>query len=165
MLEDELNNRIELIKANLIERGKSFTINLSRQVENHIASFNFSGVMEAVNEGVEHNEEIKYAILMDASAVAHIHTHRPDLAQTELTGLRDQEALGQKNVAATAYKEGDESVIEIVSPIQISTEPWGVLRLIYTLRFLEREIETSRKQVRQETNKMIYRSTVTSLGW
>ena len=54
------------MKENLIERGKSFIINLSQQVENDIAAFNFSGVMEVVKENVKNNKEIKYAILMDS---------------------------------------------------------------------------------------------------
>ena len=34
ILEMELNERIALMRANLIERGKSFIINLSQQIEN-----------------------------------------------------------------------------------------------------------------------------------
>jgi PAS domain S-box-containing protein len=164
ILERELNNRIELMQENLIERGKSSIVNLSQQVENNIASFNFSGVMEDIKDSVENNYEIKYAILMDSSGEAFIHTLKPDLAQTELTDLRDQKALSQNQVTAMTYKEGDGSVIEIVKPIQISSEPWGVLRLVYTLKFLESEIELSRKQIQKEINTMIYRSIVTSLG-
>lgn len=164
MLERELNNRVELMKANLTERGKSFILNLSQQLENDIASFNFSGVMEAIKDGVKNNREIKYAILMDSSGRVFIHTQKPELAQTILAGARDRDALNQKEVAAMTYQEGDESVIEIVEPIQISTEPWGVLRLIYTLSLLEREIEVSRNQIQKEINIMIYRSIMTSLG-
>jgi len=109
ILEDELNNRIELMKANLIERGKSFIINLSQQVENDIASFNFSGVVEAVKDSVENNRAIKYAILTDSFGKAFIHTLKPELAQTELTEARDRKALSQKNIAAITYKENAES--------------------------------------------------------
>ena len=42
MLEDELNKRITLMKENLKERGKSLIVNLSQQVENDIAGFNFN---------------------------------------------------------------------------------------------------------------------------
>jgi sensor histidine kinase regulating citrate/malate metabolism len=81
MLERALNNRIELMKANLIERGKSFITNLSQQAENDIAVYNFSGIMEAIKESVENNREIKYAILMDSSGTAFIHTQKPDLRE------------------------------------------------------------------------------------
>ena len=163
ILEMELNERIALMRANLIERGKSFTINLSQQIENHLAAYNLSGVMQTLKESAESNKEIKYAILMNSLGVAFIDTHRPDLTQNKLTGVRDKRALNQSKIAVMTYREGDESVIEIVNPLQISTEPWGVLRLIYSLKLLENEIEISRKQIRQEIKGMIYRSILTSL--
>ncbi len=163
ILEEDLNKRIALMKANLIERGKSFVGNLSHQIENDLAAFNLSGVMQALTESVENSKEIKYAILMDTSGVVFMDTHRPDLIQTQLTGDRDKNALAKRQVAVITCEEGDESVIEIVQPLQISTAPWGVLRLIYTLKFLDEEIESSRKQIRQEIEGMIYRSLLTSL--
>jgi nitrogen fixation/metabolism regulation signal transduction histidine kinase len=165
MLEVELKNRIKLMKVNLIERGKSFIINFAQQVENDIASFNFSRVMEAIKDSVKNNKEIKYAILMDSSGIAYIHTYKPNLAQTKLTGIRDRKALIQRKVAVMTYKEDDKTVIEIVKPLQISMEPWGVLRMIYTLKFLEREIEISERQIQKEIRKMIYKSIETSLGF
>ncbi len=163
ILEMELNERIALMRANLVERGKGFIINLSQQIENDLAAFNLSGVMQTLKESAESNKEIKYTILMDSSGVVFMDTHRPELTQTRLTGERDRRALAQSKVAVMNYREGDESIIEIVNPLQISTEPWGALRLIYTLKLLENEIALSRKQIRQEIKRMIYRSILTSL--
>lgn len=165
VLENELDNRIALMKANLIERGKSAIISLSQQVENDIASYNFSGIIQAINDLVEDNSEIKYAILLDSSGTVHVHTLEPDLAQTELKDERARIALSQEDLATLPYQEGDESVIEIVKPLQISTEPWGVLRLIYTLNPLEQEIENSRNQAQKQMRDMVFRSIVTSLGF
>jgi class 3 adenylate cyclase/HAMP domain-containing protein len=162
-LEMELNKRIALMKANLVERGKSFIINLSQQVENDLAAFNLSGVMQVLTESTAGNHEIKYAILMDASGLVFVDTHRPEIIQTRLTGERDQNALNQTELTVMTLKEGDEPVIEMVNPLQISTTPWGVLRLTYTLHLLEKEIQTSRKQIRHEIKGMVYRSLLTSL--
>ena len=50
ILEMDLNERIELMRANLIERGKSFIINLTQQVENDLAAFNRApGMMQTPN--------------------------------------------------------------------------------------------------------------------
>jgi hypothetical protein len=49
ILEEELHKRIALLEANLIERGKSFISNLSQQIENDLAAFNISGVMQVLN--------------------------------------------------------------------------------------------------------------------
>jgi PAS domain S-box-containing protein len=164
VMETDLDSRIRLMKENLIERGKSFIINLSQQVENDIASFNFYRVTEVVKESVKNNREIKYAILMDSAGKAIIHTQKPNLVQTILTGTYDREALNQKRLTVITYHEKDESIIEIVQPIQISTEPWGVLRLGYSLAHLEEEIDIFRRQIREEINSMIYRSIITSAG-
>jgi two-component system sensor histidine kinase/response regulator len=164
MLEDALDKRITLMKENLIERGKSLIINLSQQVENDIAAFNFSGAMEAVTSRVENNEEIKYAILMDASGMTLVNTLTSGQNQEALSE-RDQTALNQTELLVREYQEEDESIIEIIHPIQISTQPWGVLRLMYTLKHLDEEIELSRKQIRQEISSMVSRSTLTALGF
>lgn len=163
-LERELNSRIELMRENLIERGKSHIINLSQQVENDIATYNFSGVLEAITDSVEGNKEIKYAILMDSSGKAIIHTQKPELIQTELTGVHDREALKLKSLSVLSHDEDNESVIEIIQPIQISTEPWGVLRLVYTLKLLQNEIKIFQGQISKEISLMIFRSVMLSVG-
>ena len=104
ILEMELNERIALMRANLVERGKSFIINLSQQIENDLAAFNLSGVMQTLKESAESNKEIRYAILMDSSGVVFMDTHRPDLIQTQLTGERDRRALDQSKVTVMTYR-------------------------------------------------------------
>ncbi len=163
-LENELDKRISLMKENLIERGKSLITNLAQQVENDIASFNFSSAMDAVRDRADNNREIKYAILMDASGMTLIHTLKSDPAQNRLT-QRDTQSLNCQQMAVTEYKEENGSVIEIVKPIQISTEPWGVLRLIYTLERLDTEISISQKQIENEIKVMVVRAVLTSLGF
>jgi signal transduction histidine kinase len=163
LLVQALDKRVVLMRENLIERGKSLSTNLAQQVENDIAAFNFSGAMEAVKSRAENNKEIKYAILMNAAGETLINTLNPDNPGS-LTE-RDTEALNQKDIAVLRYNEGDEAVVEIVQPIQISTQPWGVLRLIYTLSQLDKEIEASNKEIQQEIGKMVYKSIWTSLGF
>jgi len=163
LLESELDKRIAIMKENLIERGKSVISNLSAQVENDIAGFNFSGAMESVKSRIENSKDIKYAILTDKSGVAFVHTLKPELLQSQLADARTQSALQHKEKNVTEYKEGKESVIEISNPIQISTQAWGVLRLVYTLEHLDREIESSRKQIENEISKIAFKSITVSL--
>jgi len=74
LLVEALDKRVVLMRENLIERGKSLSTNLTQQVENDIAAFNFSGAMEAVKSRAESNQEIKYAILMNAAGETLINT-------------------------------------------------------------------------------------------
>lgn len=165
VLEEELKKRIALMRENLIERGKSVSTNLAHQVENQIAAFNFSGMMEAVQAGVDGNEEIKYAMLLDSSGIVYLHTLQPELVQTLLDTERDRLALNQTQLAIFDYQEAEEAVIEIVAPVQVSMQPWGVLRLVYTLKHLQQEIALSQAQIRQEIARMIANSILTSAGF
>jgi len=165
LMENELKKRIDLMKANLIERGKNFVTNLSKQAERDIAAFNFSGVMESVKQGVENNKEAKYAVLINSSGIVFLHTLNPDLARTEVTDPKDKEMTAYTEITVKEYKEGDESVIEIINPVQISTMPWGVLRLIFTLKHLDTEVRNSMIQIGKETRKMIWKASLTSLGF
>jgi len=164
LIENELDKRIALMKENLTERGKNFVKNLSQQAEKNIASFNFSAVIEDVKNGVNANREIMYAVLTDSSGMIFVHTLNPDLTQTQLTEEKDREALKKPDMTVSEYREKNESLIEIVSHIQISTEIWGVLRVIFTLRDLVKETASSRKQIKKDTNRMIWKTALAALG-
>lgn len=165
VLQNELTKRIALMHENLIERGKTTAATLAQQVENELASFNFSGIHQTIADVAASQGELKYVIATDAAGVAYVHTLRPELLQSELTSDRDRLALQQKEISVFEYDEEDGGVVEIVTPIQFSTAPWGVLRLVFTLRQLEQEIRASQEQIHQETRRMIWRASLTSLGF
>lgn len=164
VLQRELSKRSRLMRDSLIERGQSLANALARQVENDLAAFNLSAMFQRVSDSVGKND-LKYAILMDASGMAVAHTRHPDLAQTMLTSPRDRAALEQTAIALFEYNEEGGNVIEIVSPIQFSTAPWGVLRLVFTLQHLEEEIRASDAQIKQEIRRMMARAMLTALAF
>ncbi|HAO19050.1 MAG TPA: hypothetical protein DCQ37_00215 [Desulfobacteraceae bacterium] len=164
LMEDELDKRITLMKENLIERGKNFTKSLSQQVEKDIASFNFSGVIESVNNAVKGNKDIKYAILTDLSNTVYVHTLKPNLARSQLTGDADKRAVSQKAMSLSEYTEENQSVVEIIHPIQISVTPWGVFRVIFSLENLDKEIGASKSQIRNQIENMVLKACLTSLA-
>jgi serine phosphatase RsbU (regulator of sigma subunit) len=164
LLEKELDKRIAIMKENLIERGESFIANLALQAEEHIAAFNFTAAMEAVKDRAATNKEIKYAVLKNAVGSILIHTGQSELSAENLSETEREALLASKVTKAELMEEGG-TVIEIIRPIQISTEPWGVLRLTFTLRHLDREIEISGNQIIKEINMMIFKSVSTSLGF
>jgi len=163
MMEKELSKRTALMKENLIERGKSFTSNLSQHIENDIASFNFSGAIESVKEGIIDNKDIKYAVLTDSSGATLINTgmKHPGQAQGADPAVLSEESL--KSIKIFEYTDDNESVIEISHPIQISTNPWGILKIIYTLKHLNYETEISEKQIRKEIRRMMFHSIIAAL--
>ncbi len=165
LLENELDKRITLMKANMMERGESLIKTLSHQVENDIASYNFSGMTDALDECAANNADIKGAILVNSAGVVFAHTSSPHLVESDMKDERARAALSKKGLTMTEYREKGENLLEIGNVIQISTRPWGALRLIYTLNALDREIEASGKLIHQRTNRVVYQSIVTSVGF
>ncbi|MEZ4527847.1 MAG: ATP-binding protein [Desulfobacterales bacterium] len=163
MMEDELQKRSVLMKDYLIEQGKGLVSNLLIQVEKDIAAFNFSGVAESVNINVKKHRDIKYAVLISSSGVVFVHTLYPEYVRTIVTDQRNLTALNRNTISIREYEE-DGPEIEIIAPVQISTQPWGVLRAIYTKENLNAEIRKSEKQIKENIRTMMLRTLLTSAG-
>ncbi len=161
--EKELGNRISMMKEKLIDRGKTLSHNLSNQVENGIATFNFSYISELLTKTVSDDVELHYAILMDISRVAYIHTLKPWSEQEYLSREEDFYAAGQREYAINEYKYNSQSFVEFIAPLQVSTKPWGVLRLGFSLDHLNKEIVKSREEIARQTGDMITHSLITSV--
>jgi len=170
MLKNELDKRVALMKENLVERGKSFTSNLVTEAENDIASFNFSGAMERIRSRVENNTEIKYAVFLNpdgeialslkSEAVQNMRVEKEETAARKNYQTSDYDRMTVKE-----YSEEDGDVIEIVNSIQIGAKVSGTLRLVFTLKHLDREIEKTGRQIREDMNRVVVKSTLTSLGF
>ncbi len=163
MMEAELEKRSVLMKDYMIEQGKVLVSNLLIQVEKDIAAFNFSGVAESVNATVKKYRDIKYAVLISSSGVVFVHTLHPEYVRAILTDQRNLTAL-KRNTLTVSNCEQDGPEIEISAPVQISTQPWGVLRVICTRENLNAEIRKSEKQIQENIRTMMLKTLVTSSG-
>ncbi|RJP81968.1 MAG: HAMP domain-containing protein [Desulfobacteraceae bacterium] len=164
MLERELEKRIFILKENLFERGKSFIVNLAGQIENEIAAYNFSGAVETVKNAARTNQDIQYALLVDASGQIFVHTQKPELMQKRMMEKNRLTAIRQMGITRTEYREEGDSVIQIAAPLQISTSPWGEIQLVYTTKYLEQEIALSKIQIRKQIRHLIKNTILTSAG-
>ncbi len=158
----EQEARIALRKEILIERGKTLTSNLSRQVENDLAVYNVSNISEVLHKAVTEDRELAYCILMDSERVAHIYTNQPELQQQQLNSAAAIFSVSQAKPATNAYTRDGESFIEFIVPLRISTEPWGVLRLGYSLNILNEEILSSRQAIAASNQEMVLHSILIS---
>ncbi len=165
LLRAELDKRITLMRENTAERGKNFAAHLAQQVERDIAAFNFSGVVENVKEAVDNSPTAAYAVLMNTGGKVFVHTADPESARQTLEDDRSKTAVSQSETAVFEYQESGDGVIEIVQPIHISANPWGVLRVVLSTDHLQTEIAASQAQIRRETGRMVRRTTLTTLGF
>ncbi len=165
LLRAELEKRIALMRENIAERGKNFAAHLARQVERDIAAFNFSGVVENVQDAVKNNPSAAYAILMNTDGKVFVHTADPESARKALDDDRARTAVARTDTTVFEYQESGDAVIEIVLPVHIGAKPWGVLRVVLTTDHLQAEIAASQAQIRKETGRMVRRTTLTTLGF
>lgn len=163
ILEGELENRISLMKENIRVRGKTLSDHLARLTEQGIASSNFSNVREVINKSVHGDTELAYVILSDNSSRAYVHTLRPELEHQILTGYENWFAVNQSKSIINEYMKDEGSYMEFIVPITASINPWGVLRIGFSLQKLHGEISQSRRDILQQTRNMIIRSVLTSL--
>ncbi|QTA81700.1 Methyl-accepting chemotaxis protein signailing-domain-containing protein, HAMP domain-containing [Desulfonema limicola] len=163
LLEAELSKRIEIMKEKLTAKGESIIASLSYQIEKDIAGYNLSGVTENIYGSVTENKELIYAVLVNTSNIVFVHTLKPDLAGTQLDSPSDQAGSAVSGLTVKEYKKDKDSFLKISSPVQISTEPWGVLHIFLSFEDLDREIENSRSKIDYQTNQMIKKAVFTSL--
>jgi signal transduction histidine kinase len=163
ILEHELENRITLMRENLFVRGKTLSDHLARLTENGIASFNLSNVTEVLKKSVSEDKDLNYVILTDYDGKAYVHTLKPEREQEILTNDENWFAIKQTNAVINEYKKNDKDFMEFIVPIDFSMDPWGVLRLGFSLDELYKEIKRSRADIRNQIKKTIVHSTLTSI--
>ena len=159
----ELNTLTTLMREKLIERGKMLSDSLARQTENSIASFNLSNIAEIITKSVNEDEELSYAILMDFSRKAYIHTLQQELQQEELVDEASYFAASQKKATINEYEKNGKAFLEFVVQIDAGTNPWGVLRLGFSLDPLNQEISNMKKGLLKESGRIVDLAILTSI--
>jgi sigma-B regulation protein RsbU (phosphoserine phosphatase) len=145
-LESELAKRVELMQANLLERGTAFSRLIESEVENDVAASNFSHIQEVLNQQ-------DYAILMNTEGKAIIHSRHPELEQEKLQDENSRFALEQTALTHREYPEQD--AIEFILPIRFGAAPWGVLRLGFSTEALKQEIARSEAEIETTRQRII----------
>ncbi len=163
MLENELLVRIELMKRNLIERGKTVSDNIAFQVKDAISSFNLINIIKQTDMIVKDDKELDYIILTDTAGFAYIHTKTPQLRERLLVEEEDRYALQQRRTTVNEFKKYNTSYLEFIVPIQVSKKGWGVLRLGYSLEELNKVIFSSQKRIEGQIKNIVIRSALTAV--
>lgn len=162
-LSRELDTLTTLMREKLIERGKMLSDSLARQTENGIASFNLSNITEVITKAVKEDRELSYAILMDFSRKAYIHTSKQELQQEELVDEAAYFAASQEKATINEYKKNGNTFLEFVVQIYSGTNPWGVLRLGFSLDPLSQEIANMKKDLLKESRRIVIWTILTSV--
>ncbi len=163
ILQKELMHREALMREKTIQQGQTLCDNLANQVAIEIAAFNFSSVIESIYKVVKTEQDLVYGILMDAERLAHVHTLQPKLELETLSAQEDLFAAKQNQPTQQILQLNDAEIVEFVTPIQISTQPWGVLRLGLSMANVTAEIALANQELDKQIQWMILKSVITAV--
>ncbi len=160
----ELDERIHLMKDNLLEKGKSLSYNLVGQIENDLAGYNLSNIQITLNKAIADMEEFKYAILVDRNGFIMNDTRHPEKQMEIYTQFnRIRQVIEENKLRVEEIYLEKKTYMEFVSPINISIEPWGGAIFGLSLEKLEKEIEKSQQNIKMQIRGMIFRTLLYSM--
>lgn len=168
LIQREMERRVQLMRDVLVARGEGAATQLAKEIGNQIAGFAFSTVSEIVTNATRLNPQLSYALVLNTKAQALAHAgERGSLIHfdgelKQYTGAADRLAAGQTSLLATNVVVQQTEVLEIIAPIIVGNERWGVLRLGYSLADLRRETQRTRREMHAQVAAVITRSVTTA---
>ncbi len=162
LLHEELNARTQLMKEHLRLKAAIISESLAAQVQEAFSAYNFSEMNALLKRRAYKEADLKYGILMSVSQEVSIHTLNPALEQEILQTSAAIFAAKQKTVKHHEYRRDNEDILEIILPINISVSQWGVLRLGFSLNYLQQKITSFEQKNAERIQKMVLDSTLLS---
>jgi len=163
ILERELLYRERLMREKTHQRGQMLSNNLANQVAIEMAAYNLSKVTELIQTAVVENPELAYSILMDNRRTVYIHTQQPALEYKTLSASADFFAVDQKQPAQQTLTQDHEEIVEFITPIQMSNQIWGVLRLGFSMELVSKEMAKFQQEINEQIRIMIIKSLITAI--
>lgn len=147
-LEEELQQRTQLLSENLNQRAMLLASNLQHQIAEHLASYNLFELTENIKLIAENSQELEYIVLIDKQRKIHIHTQHPELLQQTYPPLPT--TIQAADSPFSGMLTQDKTSIIYTVPINIETQPWGSLIFSYSLQQLNQQIANT--ETRQQKN-------------
>ncbi len=160
IVEEELSWRIQSVQANLNEQGRVLSVLLSNQIESEIALSNYSLIKGLIENAVKESKSLDYVILTTKEGKAIVHTAQESLEYQKLTEPQDLFAIAQTHSGFQDYPQ--RHVREYITPIKIGN-PWGVLRLGFSLKDLESQESKSKQEMRRYTHEILSTSIIVAI--
>jgi PAS domain S-box-containing protein len=161
-LQEEMENRVKIMKTNVQRRGTSLVKTLARASENAIAGYDLTFLSDIIHAAAEGSREILFIMIMDNSRQVLVHTDVVQINQV-LNEPLDQEISRITDIAIYEYKKDGQDIMEVSAPIQSEGERLGILRLGYNLEPLYAQI-TEVKERLSSKFEAILKTTVIIAG-
>jgi len=152
ILKNELNQRIDLMNNNIELNAKHIINTLKYDVENDIASFNFSHI------------DISFRKLMNNPNIQTINMHNIDKNVNLIIGDKNiEQYIHQDDIqklTITKLEHRNSFVISV--PLHFS-QKWGTLHVVYSLHNLKKAILKEERHIIEKINKSIQNAIYTAI--
>jgi len=139
-LQEEVENRIKIIKSNVQRRGISLAKMVARASENALAGFDLSFLSDILRAAAEGSPEILFILIMDNSRQVLVHTDASQVNRI-LNEPMDVEASQVTTVTVQEYQKDGQDLMEVSAPIGSEGERLGTLRIGFTLKPAQSQIK------------------------
>jgi two-component system, sensor histidine kinase and response regulator len=169
-IEREMERRIALKRDVLAARGEATAGQLAQEIGNYLAGFALSSVADVVTNATRLNPGLRYAIVMNTAAQTLAHAGERgtlmhfDGELKQYHSEADRFAARQTEVATRDLALGHASVLEVIAPIKVGNDRWGVLRLGFSVDELDKEIVSTRREVVAQVQALVTRTLLTAGG-
>lgn len=148
-LQDAMNSKNAVMQDALKRKGVALVRNVALASSRAIAVSNFSFLVEVINSAVENDGEVVYGILMDTNRRAMVHSVA-GLSNSTLDAPVDVKAAETTTVMSQDATFAGQQVLEVVAPIYLENERWGVVRFGLSLKNLTQEIQQTREMAQKK---------------
>lgn len=135
-----------IMRRDLQKKGMAVTQNVAFASETAAANNDFDFLDWVLNTTIKQDEEALYGIITDNESKVLVHTDPSMLHQT-LEEAHDKAAAGVEEITVFELIYKDKPVMEVIAPIYIEDRKWGVIRIGFTLKFLDNELKLAEKRL------------------
>lgn len=133
----------------LRKRGMILVRNVALSSSTALVTMDYLFLTQTMVTTVSNDEEIVYGIIMDQDRRAVVHSE-PEKSSQVLDTPEDRFAAKQEEVSTQEFTREGRGFLEVIGPIHIEGERWGVIRFGMALDRLNREIARSEAQMRSQ---------------
>lgn len=153
ILDNELNQRIALIRSNLESNAANTILSLKYEVENDIATLNFSHI-DASFKNLAAKKEISAVVLFNIDRSSELFVgdtyFKSHLPANGINALTRQEINTHNNF--------------IISLPIVLNRKWGELHIVYSLKTLKEEIRKAQEHKAEKIQSSVKKAIYTSIG-
>ena len=133
------------IVGEVLRRGEVIAGDLAAMSSGPLLLYNFTA-LEQNAARVSANDDVVYAMVLDAEGAVAAHSEDPGLVGTALAGPVDRRAAGAEGflVQETEPDPGSEAVYDFAVPVLVSAQKWGTVRIGLSQRRMEAQISRTR---------------------